>query len=231
MKSPRKAKEKADHSKILNPLDDTKTLLRANELAIKCNVSAAHISMAKKRGNVVKRPDGYYDIEDPVNKAYIDNCYAKKTAAGKFDDLVFPEKKEPEFDVEVETIEPVTEIKDKETEALELYLLDKNKKILENQKKEVEIRILNMKEEATNGNLIPTNMVANLVSELSRQFINSYNEGVELFVINFAHKHKLKGEASAALTGGLKEMINKAHDKAILSAKSNLESITEQAKS
>jgi len=231
MQSTKRSKEKADHSKVLRPLDPTKTLLRANELAIKCNVSAGHISMAKKRGIIIKTPDGFFDIENPKNKAYIDGCIAKKTAAGKFDDLKFPEKKTTEFDIEVETIEPVTEIKDKETEALELYLLDKNKKILDNQKREVEIRILNMKEEATKGNLIPTNMVANLVSELSRQFINSYNEGVELFVINFAHKHKLKGEASAALTGGLKEMINKAHDKAILSAKSNLESITEQAKS
>lgn len=192
--------------------------IRATDLALLCGIGQPAISFFKKKGEIVSNSSNLYDIENEKNAYFIKKQRSKRPH--------LTEKKAPETTVTYETEEiDLEELTEESIEAL-----DKRKKILDNQKKELEIKLLQFKEEQTKGNLIPSNLVSNLISHLSRTFGATYADQIELFIIEFSHKHKLSATVSAAMNGELKSMINTAHDKSIQAAKSDLKSVIEQSK-
>lgn len=192
--------------------------IRAADMAVLCGTSQQAISFFKKKGDVIANEDKLYDLENEKNANFIKKQQAKRPH--------LKEKKEPKTTATIDAEE--LDLSDLSEETLEA--LDKRKKILDNQKKELEIKLLQFKEEQTKGNLIPSGMVSNLISHLSRQFGTSYADQIELFIIDFCHKHKLNATVSAAMNGELKAMINTAHAKAIETAKADLKSVIEQSK-
>lgn len=192
--------------------------IRAADMAVLCGTSQQAISFFKKKGDIIANSLNLYDVENDKNAYFIKKQRAKRPH--------LTEKKAPETTVTYETED--LDLDDLSEESIEA--LDRRKKILDNQKKELEIKLLQFKEEQTKGNLIPSNLVSNLISHLSRTFGATYADQIELFIIEFSHKHKLSATVSAAMNGELKSMINTAHDKSIQAAKSDLKSVIEQSK-
>lgn len=192
--------------------------IRATDLAILCGITQAAISFSKRKGEIVSNSSNLYDVENEKNAYFIKKQQAKR-----------PHLKEKKA-TETTAINDAEELDLGDLTEESIEALDKRKKILDNQKKELEIKLLQFKEEQTKGNLIPSGLVANLISHLSRTFGTTYADQIELFIIEFCHKHKLSSTVSAAMNGELKAMINTAHDKSIQSAKADLKSVIEQSK-
>lgn len=199
-------------------METSNGLLKGVDLAVLCGLSTPAISFFKKKGEIVSNENNLFDINNEKNAYFIKKQQAKRPH--------LKEKKEPKTtETLVDDDLDLSELSEESIEAL-----DKRKKILDNQKKELEIKLLQFKEEQTKGNLIPSGMVSNLISHLSRQFGTSYADQIELFIIEFCHKHKLNATVSAAMNGELKSMINTAHAKAIETAKADLKAVIEQSK-
>lgn len=108
--------------------------------------------------------------------------------------------------------------------------LEVKKKMLDNEKKEVDIRVKKLEEQRLEGKSIPTFIVENLIAQLSKSFIKTYSDGTENFSTEFSHKNKMTVHQAAELKAGLVEMINKAHDAAIQQTKKDLKIIINDVK-
>lgn len=108
------------------------------------------------------------------------------------------------------------------------YDLERRKKLADIEKKQVDIRIALLTEQKLKGESIPTNIVRDIITQMSKSFIESYRDKSEQFVINIAHKNRLSADQSAEMKGELIRMINKAHDDAISEAQAAMKAIVQQ---
>ena len=195
------------------------------------------VSYINQKRIVVDKKTNKIDTDNGVNILFI----AKQKAKGKV---------KPEFMNLGKLPEPKTQPKKRgrpansknqkpiEGESLKLadgtivsaFDLEVKRKMLDNEKKEVDIRVKKLEEQRLEGKSIPTFIVENLIAQLSKSFIKTYSDGTENFSTEFSHKNKLTVHQAAELKSGLVDMINKAHDAAIQQTKKDLKIIINDVK-
>lgn len=109
-----------------------------------------------------------------------------------------------------------------------LSSLDRQKAIADIELKEARIRILALDEAKLRGENIPTSMVGDLISLLSRSFQTSYKNGAQQILLDIAHELKMDPKQEAKFKGKLIRLINKSHDDGIKEAKMGVKNIVEQ---
>lgn len=108
------------------------------------------------------------------------------------------------------------------------YQLDREIKLRDIAKKEVDTRIAILKEEKMLGTNIPTDLVKGVVSNLTKTFIASFKDGADFFVIEISKRKSLTAQETADLKGRLVEIINSSSTKAIEETRKNLKIIIDQ---
>lgn len=106
--------------------------------------------------------------------------------------------------------------------------LDRQKTIADIELKEARIRILALDEAKLRGENIPTAMVGDLISLLSRAFQTSYKNGSQQILLDISHEMKMNPKQEAKFKGKLIRLINKSHDDGIKEAKMGVKNIVEQ---
>lgn len=89
--------------------------------------------------------------------------------------------------------------------------------------KESNTRLKLLEERKKMGELIPIDLVKNIVSKFSQSIIKMYKESADEILMEVAHRTKMTSNHSAELKGELIKLINAAHEKAIAEAKKSFE--------
>lgn len=106
--------------------------------------------------------------------------------------------------------------------------LDKQLKQQELLKKEAETRLLNLREEKIRGEIVPIELIKNLMVTHTKSIVTAQKDGIEDLLININKEARLTGAQLAKLRGKMVEILNIAVDKAISTTKKDLDVIIGQ---
>lgn len=106
-----------------------------------------------------------------------------------------------------------------------LHGLDKQKKALDIKKVSEEVQLLQIKKEKLQGILIPTDLVKDIIAQLSKSFISSFKDASDNFLIEISKRKTLSSTEFAELKGLLVKIINENSLKAITESKRNMKTI------
>lgn len=180
------------------------------------NSGRAKISMWEKRGKIVIE-NNLIDSENAINRDWI----SKQVDVNAGKQIETDQKQE--FTTEKPQGIPV---KTNVTAPVEgIYNLDKQLKQQELEKKQVETRILNLKEDKIRGEVIPTAIAVTILSQFSQQVTTQFKNGLEDVLTLFAKQKDLNVNEVAEMRAKLTSIINNSIDKAVDSSKSNMDSI------
>jgi hypothetical protein len=192
-------------------------------------VQGAYITMNVKRGKIYKTDRGI-DITHPTNIAFInnyrsknDNKQPKKTESKpvkKTTSKKPPPKKEPIIKTDYQSTNT-----NPPTDNYDVVSLDNQKKQEEINKKKLEVEKLKLTNARLRGEMIPTELVKNLITNFSASIIKSYREGSDRLLMEISHMKRLTLEEDALMKGELIKIINDSHDVAISETMKSLESI------
>jgi hypothetical protein len=93
---------------------------------------------------------------------------------------------------------------------LTLTQLEREKKLADLQKVEVDTRIAKLREEKLMGQNIPTDLVKGVVTQLSKSFVSKFKDGAENILISVSKMKGLSNEEMAKLRGELVAIINES---------------------
>jgi hypothetical protein len=164
--------------------------------------------------------DNEIDINNEHNRLFLEK-YAKKES------YVSPkkEKKKPEptviINLEPETISETP----KERTNLTLTQLEREKKLADLQKVEVDTRIAKLREEKLMGQNIPTELVKGVVSQMSKSFVSKFKDGAENILISVSKMKGLSNEEMAKLRGELVAIINESIKSSVNDCKKQVSTI------
>lgn len=105
------------------------------------------------------------------------------------------------------------------------YQLERERLLADIAKKEVDTRLAVLKEEKMLGANIPTDLVKDVIANLTKTFISSFKDGADFFIIEISKRKSLTVQESAELKGKLIEIINNSSGKAITETRKNLKII------
>ena len=111
------------------------------------------------------------------------------------------------------------------TDNYDVVSLDNQKKQEEINKKKLEVEKLKLTNARLRGEMIPTELVKNLITNFSASIIKSYREGSDRLLMEISHMKRLTLEEDALMKGELIKIINNSHDVAISETMKSLESI------
>lgn len=195
-------------------------ILKKKEFAKRCGLTTSNITTYAKRGKLVlsgKKQD-QLDLDNALNRDFLadreaklaDSAGSPPTSAAKQ-----PTKKADS---------PPVDVDDSGQTSLHTSLFAKQKQAAI-AKAEMETKLKALEYQKKKGNLIPTDLVAAIISELGKSFISSFKDGADQFLTEVGHKKKLNAKERAELKGQLVNIINQSTDKAIGMAKNNFETI------
>lgn len=187
-----------------------------------CGIKTKDLSIYIKRGKVVLQGD-YVDEFQPANAAFL-----QKNAEKVKNVIIVPEIiiERPSVPIETETKKDKPPSIDKSN--LTQYALEKEIKLADLQKKEVDTRIALLKEEKLMGVSIPTELVKGVISSLSKSIISSFKDGADNFLIEIAKRKSLTGSEIAECRGILIKIINTSSTRAISESKKSINSIVNE---
>lgn len=167
---------------------------------------------AYKRPPIPRKPAA----PKPVKQKKIKKVAEKKAKEPIYSDPVFEYDEVPEY--KSDDFNP-----DKGAMSENLIKIAKAKADLD--KKLVDVRIAKLTESKLRGDNIPTKMVRDMISALSKSFISSYKDAADRFLIEISHRKRLSSDESAEMKGELVKIINMAHDRSIDAAKIEMKAI------
>lgn len=199
-------------------------IYKKGEFAKLCGVGNSAITNAIKRYQLVDK-NGRIDTSIPTNYDYMMVARARNG----MDSESIPDNPASVIS-KMKAIEkpPAKKTVTEKTNDSSTYDLERKKKLADIEKKQVDIRIALLTEQKLKGESIPTSIVKEIITQMSKSFIETYRDSSEQFVINIAHKNRLTADQSAEMKGELIRMINKSHDDAISEAQAALKAIVQQ---
>lgn len=198
-------------------------IYKKSEFAKMCGIGPSAITNAINRGQL-KDDNGRIDTSLPINYDYMMIARARNGLS----DLVPDNPSSVLSKIKAAQSEPVEKKTASDSDGA--YDLERKKKLADLEKKNVDIRIALLTEQRLKGESIPTQLVRELINQLSKSFLESYRDKSEQLVINISHKNKLSAERTAEMKGELIKAINKSHDDAITEAITGLKSILQHIK-
>jgi hypothetical protein len=213
------------------------------EFAKLCNIPSKNLATYIGRDKVVVQ-DGYIDDKNPINAEFLahrQSFLSEKTEpeaneAAANDHVI--EQKEPAHVVK----SPVKAKKNtvsvraiKESAPVDSgfhSMRDRNLEKVKAQtiKLQIEADIKQLEYDKKRGDLVETEKVFRIISELGKAIISNYTDGAQSFLQEVGHKKRFTSDEQAEYKGTLVRMINRYHDTAIKDALRNLESIIEGEK-
>lgn len=168
-----------------------------------------------------ERPKQTVDLDNEINQAF----YIKWK--GKIDpNTPLPEPIQEQKPVNHQQPKPQTTSNGTtDTASASEFELNKLKKMREIESKEIEIRLKLLDEKKKMGELIPVDLVKNVVSTHSRSITTSFKDGLERMITVLTSKHKFTLEEVAELRSDMVKVINKGIDTAIDRSKKDLRKI------
>jgi hypothetical protein len=217
--------------------------LNSTELAQHMGAPMGHLRVWVLRGKLLKRPDGLFDTEHPVNKIFIAQKKAEydvKPASPK----EFKPKPPPPPPAEHPPITPQRSIdwndgKDirqfksdaRERATAEDDLLGKlvrEKEQLDIEKKREDLKLARAKNAKISGETIPTDLVVDCFSQFGKSTVTSFMNGADALLLKIAAMKGLDRAEYAKLKGELKKIINESAQDAIKTAKAQINNIVEE---
>lgn len=192
------------------------------DFATLCGLKTKDLSVYIKRKKVIVEGD-FIDDKNNFNADFLLKFSSR-------------EKKIVEIVTEpVKIVLPVVEITEKNEkkpaksrDKLSAYELEREQKIWEIEKKEVDTRIALLKEAKMMGDSIPVDLVKGVVSQLSKAMISSFKDGADNFLIEISKRKGLSGTETAELHGALINIINQSSTNAIIESKKSIKSIVNE---
>jgi len=197
------------------------TIMKKGAFAKMIGVVASYVDTYVKRGRIVVLANDHtlVDITDPTNAAFAK--WVRENKKTKSEVPIEKTKSEiPKINIERKISEPVTSEAEKTVNKI---MIRKNEADLE--KKLVDIEEKKLKNSKLRGETIPTKMVKDLISQLSKSMISSYKDAAQLLLVEFSHRKKLSASEESEMNGELIKIINISHDRAISETKKQLEVI------
>jgi hypothetical protein len=170
------------------------------------------IGMAIKRGKIVLSGE-LIDDQFPENAEYLRKVLDNVSSTAKAPVIDTPERNQPKV--------PTVAAPKGESG----YVLERQLKQQELEKKEVETRLLNLKEQKMLGEQMPTELVKKLIFEYNQSSITSQKDGYEDLLIIISKEANLNEIQLANLRRKMVDVVNTTVNKAIDMTKRNLKII------
>lgn len=179
------------------------------------------IAMWIKRNNIIMSGE-YVDDTIPQNADWI----LKQQESNSPKDIKNVSVDEPVIKVDKPVIKTKTpKVSEPEINEGGIYGIDKKLKVQELEKKQVETRILTIKEQKLIGEVIPTDIVKSIFTQHSQSIVTEFKNCIEDVLTIFGKRKGLNTNEIAEIRGSLTVSINVAVDKAVDMSKKNLNSI------
>lgn len=198
------------------------------DFASLCGLQMKHFNTYVDRKKIVLTGE-YVNDTDEANALFIEKR-KKKTDKKGLSHAPLTKKNEP-FNDSTDDMSKMasfdqSEIKsNKSRENLTYVQLEKEKKLADLAKTEAETIYKNLQIEKVKGQNIPTDLVKNVISILSKSLISSFKDGSDSMLIEISKRKKLSGTETAELKGVFIKIINEASGKAVNEARKNIKII------
>lgn len=166
-----------------------------------------------QRGKLVLT-DGLINDANETNRVFIERHAGKKMNEPVINQLPNMEENDPGQ-------------APKNRETLSLVQLERQKKLADLHKVEVDTRIAKLKEEKLIGQNIPVELVRSVIAQLSKSFVTKFKDGSENLLISVAKMKGLKNDELAKLRGELITIINESIRSSVSDGKRTVGSIVD----
>lgn len=199
-------------------------LVPKKDFAKQCFLTVSNLGNYAKRKQVILSGD-YVDLDIETNKIFLTKHSTKKEK-GK------PKPTEEELtiaDPEYSQTKNLPSTSSNESsEDMSLILLNKQKIYLENQKKEREIAILEVRKQKLHGIVIPTELVKIIFTQHFKAVTAEFQNAADNLLMEIAKRKDFNRNELAELRGQLTDIINIAINKSVDSSKKTVENIVTQ---
>jgi hypothetical protein len=190
------------------------------------NSDRGKVSMALKRGNLILNGDGFIDDTEPKNSIWISN-YMLRVATKQPVLVDDAESLEETPSARTSTRKPRNQNPLPKSSG-DLYKLEQELKQQELEKKTVETRLLELKEQKMRGELIPTDLVKIIFAQHSKSMVTEFKNDIEGMLTIFSKKTGMNSNQVAEMRGQILEAINNAVAKSVDHSKKNLDAIVNE---
>lgn len=187
-----------------------------------CGVSRGYINMAITRKNVMLTEDGkHIDDSESVNNFFLEKRQAnKKETKGK------KTKSSEDKKSNLKSAEPEKEKpKHNSEEATAKFNLSLKVTEADVKKKEIDIRIAELREQKLRGEVIPTDVVKLTIAGLFKNVTSTFKNVIENMLIEVDQMAKLSPEQKAKLRTRMIVELNNAIDDTIVESKRSIKNI------
>lgn len=205
-------------------------LYSKKDFADLCYTTTSDLSNYIRRKNVVVTDDNpeLIDSSNATNAAFMvkrQTLQTKKTITGKGILDKKPSIAEGKGKVVQTAFEYPPEMK---VTVMENFQTEATLKKSTLEKTSNEIKLQQLKIQKLQGDVIPTQLVKNLIAQHSKSITVAFRNGAENFLIDIAKKAGLNGEQSADLRGKLIKIINASVDESIKETAAGLKHIVSE---
>ena len=190
-------------------------------------IAATSVTVYRKRGKILFNEDGTIDTEHPTNAEFIagrlnNQLSTKKPAkTPRRKESVLESKRASIIDTEesnkqgkkVIVHEMVTTVQDIEAkEAERIAIFNEKKRQIELKIKEEDLVKRRLENERKRGEALPTELIVDLVKEVSEGLRNAYQEATENIILLIGHRTKMTSEDSSYVRKQLNSVLNRSVD-------------------
>ncbi len=188
--------------------------LSKKDFAALCGMPTNKLAVYIKRNKVFEDKNGFFDTNNELNALFIKKNNIEKPIGNS------------------ETEQPGTQKKEERTGSTankrdSLLELEKEKKVADIKKLEIETRISLLKEEKLMGSAMPIEMVKTIIATLSKSFIGEFKNGADEIIRMLVKTKSYDHKEVAEIRGQLSKIINSAMGKSLTNAKKEMKVISE----
>lgn len=178
-------------------------------------VKQNYISTNVSRNRLVLMADGKkIDTNDPTNAACIAKLLSERDKKGGVVPAVSQQNTDESVIIPPEKQSAKVK-KAAEKTQISLFDLQLKKTEADYEKKVIDTKLAELKLQKDQGNSIPIDLVMQIVSDLSKSFLNAYKSYSEQLINEIAHKFSIENTERSKLVSRLTDQVNAIHLKAV----------------
>jgi hypothetical protein len=208
-------------------------LLKVTEFAEKYNLNRTNIYTYSKRSKLIIT-EGYIDESNPINKIFIESreTSAKvkvRPSADKEHVTVIPREQSAD---ELETTKETKERTKRITRAVSdpLYLEFQKTNNLRDEKLHEEIRLARIRNDKTEGRLLPTDLIKQSVGELISRYKMSFLQQTEQLLRDILNEVQATNDQITSSCSKLTDIANNSSKQAVTETKAVIQNIINESK-
>lgn len=191
-----------------------------------CGITTSNFKTYLDRGKIVMDSNGMVDDTVEQNRFFLQKRRERleNSVEIKEKQAETPAKKP----VKKAKSEPTSDDPESYSKKSDMYILETDQKKLQIQKTTEEIELLRIRREKLNGQLIPTDLVKPLFTQLSKSITSSFHEGADAILVIIAKKKGLSREESASFRKDLIGIVNESVRRATKEVSESVKHIVEE---